>query len=89
MPKALVLIDTNGFSPQEVLQEIRACNEVQECFMVSGTYDIVAKVQGETFNKLVEVISNRIKRLFQVQETLSMIIVESKRTWQENGVIIV
>lgn len=89
MPKALVLIDTNAFSAKEVLQELRACDKVQECFMVTGAYDIVAKVEGETFNQLVEVINSHIKRLFQVQETLSMIIDESKKTEKENEFIVV
>jgi DNA-binding Lrp family transcriptional regulator len=89
VPKALVLIDINAFSAEEVLQELRSCKEVQECFMVNGAYDIVAKVEGETFDQLVDVINRRIKRLFQVQETLSMIIVESQRNKQENGFIVV
>lgn len=91
MPKALVLIDTDLYSAEEVLQELRACEEVQECFMVTGVYDIVAKVEGETFDQLVDIINRRIKRLFQVQETLSMIIVESDNTAQEqeNGVLVV
>jgi DNA-binding Lrp family transcriptional regulator len=90
MPEALVLIDTGASSAEEVLQELRACKEVQECFTVTGAYDIIAKVEGETFDQLVDVINRRIKRLFQVQETLSMIIVESERTEQkqENGVIV-
>ena len=86
-----MLIDTNLYSAEEVLQELRACEEVQECFMVTGVYDIVAKVEGETFDQLVDIINRRIKRLFQVQETLSMIIVESEKNEQkqENGVIVV
>jgi DNA-binding Lrp family transcriptional regulator len=90
MPEALVLIDTGAYSAEEVLQELRACKEVQKCFMVTGAYDIIAKVEGKTFDQLVDVINRRIKRLFQVQETLSMIIVGSERTEQkqENGVIV-
>jgi DNA-binding Lrp family transcriptional regulator len=79
----LVLINTDAYSAEEVLQELRAYQEVQECFMVTGAYDIVANVEGETFDQLVNVINSRIKRLFQVQETLSMIIVEPKGTEQE------
>jgi DNA-binding Lrp family transcriptional regulator len=83
MPKALVLIDTDSYSAEEVLQELRACEEVQECFMVTGTYDVVAKVEGETLDQLVDVINRRIERLFQVKETLSMIIIEPEKAAQE------
>jgi len=89
MPKALVLIDTDAFSAKEVFQELKACDEVKECHMVTGDYDIAAEVEGDTFNNLVDIINSRIERMFQVQETLSMIIVESKKNKQENAALVV
>ena len=83
MPTALVLIDTDQYSAEEVLQELRACKEVTEVFMVTGIYDVVAKVEAATFDELVGIIDRDIKRLFQVQEMLSMMIVESKKIGQE------
>jgi DNA-binding Lrp family transcriptional regulator len=90
VPKALVLITTEPYSANEVLQELKACADVKECFMVNGAYDVVAKVEGDTFNSLVDLINLRIKRLFQVKETLSMMMVDSEETAreQENGVIV-
>ena len=90
MPKALVLIDTDSYSAEEVLQELRACEEVQECFMVTGNYDVVAKVEGKTLDQLVDIINRRIEHLFQVKETLSMIIIEPETDQeQENEAIVV
>ena len=91
MPKALVLIDTDPFSAEEVFQKLRTCEDVKECFMVTGVYDVVAKVEEQTFDELVNIINRRIESLFQVKETLSMIIVEPEKTAQEqeNGAIIV
>jgi DNA-binding Lrp family transcriptional regulator len=91
MPKALVLIDTDPYSAEEVLQELRACKEVKEAFMVTGVYDVVAKVEAATFDDLVGIIDRYIKGLFQVQEMLSMLIVESEEIGkeQENGAILV
>ena len=89
MPKALVLIDTNAFSAKEVFQELKACHEVKECHMVTGDYDIAAEVEGETFNHLVNIINSRIERMFQVQETLSMIIVKSKKKEHKNEALVV
>jgi DNA-binding Lrp family transcriptional regulator len=90
MPKALVLIDTDSYSAEEVLQELRACEEVQECSMVTGNYDVVAKVEGKTLDQLVDIINRRIEHLFQVKETLSMIIIEPKTApEQENETIVV
>jgi DNA-binding Lrp family transcriptional regulator len=91
MPKALVLIDTDPYSAEEVLQELMVCKEVTEVFMVTGVYDVVAKVEAATFEELVGIINRKIKRLFQVQEMLSMMIVEAKTIGkeQENGAILV
>jgi len=91
MPRALVLIDTDPYSAEEVIQELRACKEVEEVFMVTGVYDVVAKVGAPTFDELVGIIDCYIKRLFQVQEMLSMMIVESEKIGQkqENGAILV
>ncbi len=91
MPKALVLIDTDPYSAEEVLQELMVCKEVTEVFMVTGVYDVVAKVEAATFEELVSIIDRDIKRLFQVQEMLSMMIIESKAIGkeQENGGILV
>jgi len=80
MPKALVLIDTDSYSAEEVFQNLKACEDVKECFMVTGVYDVVARVEGETLDQLVDVINRRIESLFQVKETLSMIIVEPEKT---------
>jgi len=91
MPKALALIDTDPYSAEEFLQKLRACKEVKEAFMVTGIYDVVAKVEAATFDDLVGIIDRYIKRLFQVQEMLSMLIVESEEIGkeQENGAILV
>jgi DNA-binding Lrp family transcriptional regulator len=83
VPKALVLIDTDVYSAEEVLQELRACEEVAEVFQVTGIYDVVAKIQAKTFNHLVSIIDRRIRGLFQVQETLSMIIVDCEEPAEE------
>ena len=78
MPKALVLIDTGVYSAEEVLQELRACEEVIEVFQVTGIYDVVAKIEAKTFDHLVNILNRRLRSLFQVQETLSMIIVDEE-----------
>ena len=91
MPKALLCIKTNLYSAKEVLQQLEACEEVQEALMVTGVYDIIAKVEGETFDDLVDIINRRIRSLTQVREILSMLMIESEKSAQEqeNGVIVV
>ena len=79
MPEALVCINTSINSAEEVFEELKACREVQEAFRVHGVYDIVARVKGENFEDLVNIVNRRIKRLSQVQTILSMLIIESEK----------
>jgi DNA-binding Lrp family transcriptional regulator len=89
MPEALLCIKTNLNSDKEVLQELNVFEEVKEAFMVIGEYDIIAKVESKTFDDLVH-LDQRIKGLANVREILSMLLIKSKKSVQEqeNGVIV-
>ena len=89
VPRALVCINTGPYSGEEVLEELRACEGVEEAFQVRGVYDVVAKIQGETIDNLLEIVTKRIKRLYQVQTTLTMMIIEPEKRAQENAVALV
>jgi DNA-binding Lrp family transcriptional regulator len=76
MPKALVCITTDLDSEGEVLKKLRACEEVEEAFMVHGVYDIIAKVKGDTLDKLKKTLTEKIMKIGKVQKTLTMIVTE-------------
>ena len=61
MPTAFVCITTEPASMVEVLKEVRAVAGVEEAEMVYGLYDIVAKVKGETMDKLKQIITEHHK----------------------------
>jgi DNA-binding Lrp family transcriptional regulator len=89
MPEALVCINTNLNSAEEVFQELKTCREVQEAFRVHGVYDIVARVKGESFEDLVNIVNRRIKRLSQVQTILSMLIIESEKPIRNDELVLI
>jgi len=60
MPTAFVLINTEIGAEEEILDELKKVPNVKEAYVVYGLYDIVAKVEAESMNKLKEVISWRI-----------------------------
>jgi len=62
----------------EVLKEIRAVEGVEEAQMVYGVYDIVAKVRGDTMDKLKQVITEHIRKIDKVRTSLTMMVVESE-----------
>lgn len=75
MPMAFVLINAEIGAEQEVLKELREIPEVKEAYMVYGVYDIIARVETETMQKLKDTISWKIRRLDKVRSTLTMIVV--------------
>lgn len=60
----------------EVLSELPRIEHVKEAFLTYGVYDIVAKIEAETWDKLREVITSRVRRLSSVRSTLTMIVME-------------
>ncbi len=80
MPEALVCVNTNLNSTEDVYRELKACPEIKEVFKVQGIYDIIARVKGDNFEDLVSIVNRRIKRLSQVQTILSMMIIEPKKS---------
>jgi DNA-binding Lrp family transcriptional regulator len=76
MPLAFVLINAEIGSEDEVLQELRKLSNVRESYVVYGVYDIVAKVEADSMDKLKEIVTWKIRRLDKVRSTLTMIVVE-------------
>ncbi len=60
MPTAFVLINTEIGSEEEILKELKKIPNVKEAYVVYGVYDVVAKVEAESMDKLKEIISWRI-----------------------------
>jgi len=76
MPLAFVLINAEIGSEDDVLTELRKLGNVKESYVVYGVYDIVAKVEAESMDKLKEIVTWKIRRLDKVRSTLTMIVVE-------------
>ena len=76
MPLAFVLINAEIGSEDEVVVELRKIGNVKESYVVYGVYDIVAKVEADSMDKLKEVVTWKIRRLDKVRSTLTMIVVE-------------
>jgi DNA-binding Lrp family transcriptional regulator len=76
MPMAFVLINAEIGAEEDVLNELRKIKSVKEAYIVYGVYDIVAKVESESMDKLKDMVSWNIRRLDKVRSTLTMIAVE-------------
>ena len=85
MTKAIVMINTEVGKEDEILETLFGLNEVKDVFLVYGIHDIVAIVEAETMDKLRTLITEKIRRLDGVKNTLTSIVVthKSKRLCQE------
>jgi DNA-binding Lrp family transcriptional regulator len=75
---AFVMIVAEIGKEGEVLSELKKIEQVKEASLVYGVYDIVVKVEAETWEKLEEVITSKVRSVNSVRSTLTMMVVEGK-----------
>jgi len=74
---AFVFMNIDAGGEQEVLKELRTIQYVKEAHLVYGVYDLVARVEAETMDKLKEIVTWKVRRLDKVRSTLTTIVMES------------
>jgi len=72
------MINTEVGAEKEVLEQLKKLTDIKESYAVFGIYDIVAKIEADSMEKLKEIIDWRIRRLDKVRSTLTMIVTEPK-----------
>jgi len=75
---AFVMISAETGKETEVLKELEKIENVKEACLTYGAYDIVAKVEAETREKLEEVITGKVRRLNSIRSTLTMMVAEEQ-----------
>jgi len=76
MPKAFVLINVESGSEEEVLEQIKKLEGVEEAYFSYGVYDIIAKIKSETMAKLRETVTQKMRTISKVRSTLTLIMME-------------
>jgi DNA-binding Lrp family transcriptional regulator len=76
MPRAFVLINVESGSEDEVLQELKKIEGVEEAYFSYGVYDLITKIKAETMEQLKEMVTRKIRVLSQVRSTLTLIMME-------------
>jgi len=79
MPMAYVLINTEPKNMESVLSTLEKLDSIVEIFPVYGVYDIVAKIQAETMEKLKDLVTWKVRSLDDVRSTITMLILEEKK----------
>jgi len=76
MAVAYVLINVELGKEKDILNQLRSIENVKEVNAVYGVYDIIAKVEADSMEKLKEIVTYKIRRLADIRSTLTMTVAE-------------
>ena len=77
MPCAFVLINADLGSEEDLVSQLKSVEHVKDVFVVYGVYDIIAKIEADSMEKVKETITWKVRRIDKVRSTLTMIVVEN------------
>lgn len=73
---AIIIIQTESERHEFVKEELSRLKEVSEVYSVSGEYDILIKIWGQSIGKLNQLINNKIRSIDGVEDLTEMIVME-------------
>ncbi len=76
MALALILINTEaGFDTQSA-QTLKGVKGASDVFLVSGIYDVVATVKGDSAEDVLKIVYNQIRTIEGIEATHTMFCME-------------
>lgn len=78
MPLAYLLINCEHGEEQGIIKELKELPEIVEAYQTAGAYDLIAKINAATIDKLKETISWRIRTTDKIKSTITLIAIEGK-----------
>jgi DNA-binding Lrp family transcriptional regulator len=80
---AFVLIDCDFPFSENIIEELKNIPEIVELYRVQSIYDIIAKVNADSEEKLHEIIIRKVREIEGIKNTLTMIIIGAERLRRE------
>ena len=74
MPIGFILINTTHALEYEVYNKLLKVPEIIELHPLFGEYDLIAKIEAEDFEKLGEIVSDKIRSIKGVIDTKTLTI---------------
>jgi DNA-binding Lrp family transcriptional regulator len=65
------------------MNKLKEISEIVDVYKVQGTYDIVARINSDTEEKLKELVSERIRRIDRITGTVTVIIAKEIENWEK------
>lgn len=76
MPRAFVLINVESGAEQEVVDELKKIEGVEEAYFSYGVYDIITKIKADSMEQLKDVVTRKVRAIYRVRSTLTLIMME-------------
>ena len=83
MTSAFLFINVELLFIEDVINKLKEIPEIVDVYKVQGIYDIIARVNSDTEEKLKELVSERIRRIDKIIGTVTVII--ARETETESG----
>ena len=78
MAEAYVLVNCDLGAEEEVISGLKQIEQVKEVHGTFGAYDIIARIQAESADKLREAITWQIRKMNKIRSTLTLTVVEGQ-----------
>ena len=78
MATAYVLINCDLGYEEQIIEELKHISDVKEIHGTFGAYDILAKVESDTVEKLRETITEEIRKIPRILSTLTLMGIEGQ-----------
>lgn len=69
--KAFILVETVAGRNKEVVNELRQLEGVKSVDIVTGPYDIIVVVEGETLDEIGELVTDKIHPIPSISRTVT------------------
>ena len=76
MPRAFVLINVESGAEQEVVNELKGIEGVEEAYFSYGVYDIITKIKADSMESLKDLVTRKVRTISRVRSTLTLIMME-------------
>ncbi|MCH6567877.1 MAG: Lrp/AsnC family transcriptional regulator [Nitrospinae bacterium] len=76
MAQALILINTEAGLDTQSAQTLKGVKGASDVFLVSGLYDVVATVKGDTAEDVLKIVYNQIRTIEGIEATHTMFCME-------------
>jgi len=78
MVKAYILIKTHIGKEDSVLRAVLGLSVTEEAHKVFGPYDLVAEVRGRDMETLIEIITDKVRKIEGIEDTQSILVIDSE-----------